>query len=149
MAITVEEVFETAAMTLYQHLDIRTSTLGLNLMDCIHSDFAKFRKRVYERVYEHGRDLIAGAHNLETKYGIPVVNKRIAITPVSLIMETHATRSKFVAMAQTLDRAATDAKIDFIGGFGALCHKGLTASDAVLIESLADVLSKTKRVCSY
>ena len=93
--------------------------------------------------------LISGAGKLEVKYGIPIVNKRIAVTPVSLIMETHATRSKFVAMAQTLDRAAADAGIDFIGGFGALVHRGMTASDATLIESLPEVLSKTKRVCSF
>jgi uncharacterized protein (UPF0210 family) len=149
MAITVEEVFETAAMTLYQNLDIRATTLGLNLKDCIHSDFALFRKRVYERVYQNGRSLIKEAKKLEVKYGIPIVNKRIAVTPVSLIMETHATKSKFIAMAQTLDRAAADAGIDFIGGFGALAHKGLTAADATLIESLPEVLSKTKRVCSF
>ncbi|MDD4941657.1 MAG: PFL family protein [Candidatus Omnitrophica bacterium] len=149
MAITVDEVFETASMTLYQHLDIRTTTLGLNLKDCISSDFAKFRKRVYGRVYENGRDLLAGARGLEAKYGIPIVNKRIAVTPVSLIMETHASGAKFLAMAQTLDRAAADAGIDFIGGFGALCHKGLTLSDTVLIESLPEVLARTKRVCSF
>lgn len=149
MAITVEEVFETAGMTLYHHLDIRTTTLGLNLKDCIHSDFSKFRKRVYTRVYEYGKDLIAAAGKLEVKYGIPIVNKRISVTPVSLIMETHATRSKFVAMAQTLDRAAADAGIDFIGGFGALVHLGMTVSDKTLIASLPEVLSKTKRVCSF
>jgi uncharacterized protein (UPF0210 family) len=149
MAITVEEVFETASMTLYHNLDIRATTLGLNLKDCIHSDFAQFRRRVYERVYRNGRRLIAEAKKLEVKYGIPIVNKRIAVTPVSLIMETHATKAKFVAMAQTLDRAAANAGIDFIGGFGALAHKGLTAADAALIESLPEVLSKTERVCSF
>jgi uncharacterized protein len=149
MAITVDEVFETASMTLYQHLDIRATTLGLNLKDCIHSDFVKFRKRVYERVYEHGKALKRDARKLEVKYGIPIVNKRISVTPVALIMETHVSVSKFVAMARTLDQAASQAGIDFIGGFGALCHKGLTAADAMLIESLPEVLSRTGRVCSF
>ncbi|HQJ15733.1 MAG TPA: PFL family protein [Candidatus Omnitrophota bacterium] len=149
MAITVEEVFETASMTLYQHLDIRTTTLGLNLKDCIHSDFEKFRKRVYGRVRQQGKRLIGAARALEVKYGVPVVNKRIAVTPVSLIMETHLSVRKFISMAQTLDRAAADAGIDFIGGFGALCQKGLTLSDRMLIESLPDVLSRTRRVCAF
>ncbi len=149
MSITVEEVFETASMTLYQNLDIRTTTLGLNLKDCVHSDFATFRKRVYERVYEFGKALIANAQKLELKYGIPVINKRIAVTPISIIMEAHASSSKFLAMAQTLDRAAAAAGIDFVGGFGCLAQKGLTASDSALIESLPQVLSRTSRVCSF
>jgi hypothetical protein len=149
MSITVEEVFETASMTLYHNLDIRTATLGLNLKDCVHSDPAKFGKRVYERVYQNGRRLISGAKEIELKYGVPIVNKRISVTPVSLIMEADASRKSFVSMAQTLDRAAAAAGIDFIGGFGALCHKGLTQADRILIESLPEALSKTKRVCSF
>jgi len=147
--ITVEEVFETASMTLYQHLDIRTTTLGVNLKDCIHSDFTKFRKRVYERLVERGRILIKSARALEVKYGIPIVNKRIAVTPIGLIMEAHATKKNFIAMARTLDSAASAAGIDFIGGLARLCQKGLTASDRMLIEGLPDVLSATSRVCAF
>ena len=149
MAITVEEVYETARMTLYQNFDIRTTTLGINLKDCIHSDFAKFKRNVYERILENGRNLIREASRLESKYGVPIVNKRIAITPVSLIMETHATEAKYLAMAQTIDRAAKGAGISFVGGFGALVQKGLTKSDAMLMKSLPAVLSSTERICSF
>ena len=149
MRFDVEELFETASMTLHQNLDIRTTTLGVNLKDCIDSDFAAFQDKVYRRVNGYARALIEHARPLEVKYGIPIVNKRISITPVSLIMETHATPEKYLAMAQTLDRAARDAGIDFIGGFGGLVQKGLTRSDAVLIESLPAVLAGTERVCAF
>ncbi len=149
MAITVEEIFETASMILYQNLDIRTTTLGINLKDCVHSDFGIFKKKVYRKVSDYGAKLIKEAVKLESKYGVPIVNKRIAVTPVSLIMENHSTSAKFLQMAQTLDQAAQKAGIDFIGGFGGLCQKGLTRSDRLLIESLPEVLSRTKRVCSF
>jgi uncharacterized protein len=149
MRFDVEEVFETASMTLHQNLDIRTTTLGINLKDCIASDFGLFQQRVYERVYGYAEALLAHARPLEVKYGIPIVNKRIAITPISLVMETHATPEKYLAMARTLDRAALDAGVDFIGGFGGLVQKGLTRSDAALIEALPEVLARTQRVCSF
>jgi uncharacterized protein len=149
MRFDVEEVFETASMTLYQNLDIRTTTLGVNLKDCIDSDFAAFEEKVYQKVRTYAGALLEQTHPLEVKYRIPIVNKRIAVTPVSLIMETHATPEKFLRMAQTLDRAAVDAGIDFIGGFGALVQKGQTRSDRVLIESLPEVLSRTERVCAF
>ena len=149
MRFDVEEVFETASMTLHQNLDIRTTTLGVNLKDCIDSDFAAFEEKVYSKVNGHAQELIAGARPLEIKYGIPIVNKRIAVTPVSLIMETHCTPEKYVSMARTLDRAARDAGIDFVGGFGALVQKGLTRSDAVLVEALPSVLAATERVCAF
>ncbi len=149
MRFDVEEVFETASMTLHQNLDIRTTTLGVNLKDCIDSDFAAFEEKVYRRVNGYARALMAQARPLELKYGIPIVNKRISVTPVSLIMETHPTPEKYLRMAQTLDRAARDAGIDFIGGFGALVQKGLTRADAALIEALPAVLAATERVCAF
>ncbi|MBA4367898.1 MAG: hypothetical protein C0403_09705 [Desulfobacterium sp.] len=149
MTISVEEVFETASMILFQNFDIRTTTLGINLKNCIHSDFQIFKENVYQKVYTHARRLVKEAELLESKYGVPIVNKRVSITPVSLIMETHCTIPKFVEMACTMDQAAGDAGIDFIGGFGALVQKGLTESDRVLVESLPDVFAQTKRVCSF
>ncbi|MCU0600000.1 MAG: PFL family protein [Desulfobacterales bacterium] len=149
MTITLEEVYETASMILYQNLDIRTTTLGVNLKDCIDSDFEKFKQNVYHRIYSFAKNLVAEAEKLELKYGIPIVNKRISITPISLVMESHCAEDKFLGMARTLDSAARDAGIDFIGGFGALVQKGLTKSDRMLIEVLPDVLSQTERVCSF
>ncbi len=149
MAITVEEVYETTGMILYQNLDIRTTTIGINLKDCIDSDFTEFKKKVYDKVHDNAKRLVAEAKKLESKYGIPIVNKRISVTPISLIMESHCEKQKFLEMAMALDDAAKDANIDFIGGFGALVQKGLTKSDKMLIDSLPLVLSKTERVCSF
>lgn len=149
MSITLEEIYETASMILYQNLDIRTTTLGVNLKDCVDSDFDKFRENVYRRINSYAKNLVEESKKLELKYGIPIVNKRIAITPVSLIMETHCHKDKFLDMAMTLDQAAKDGGIDFIGGFGALVQKGLTKSDRMLIEVLPDVLSQTQRVCAF
>jgi uncharacterized protein len=149
MTVSLEEIYETASMILYQNLDIRTTTLGINLKDCVDSDFEQFKENVYTRISSLAARLVAEAKKLERKYGVPIVNKRISITPVSLIMETHCTPEKFVDMARTLDRAARDAGIDFIGGFGALVQKGMTRSDRMLIDVLPEVLSKTERVCSF
>ncbi len=149
MTFTVEEVYETASMISEQNLDIRAATLGVNLKDCIDNDFEAFRKNVYERIVFHGRRLIRAAGTVERKYGVPIVNKRIAVTPVSLIMETHVEREKFLAMARTLDQAAMDADVDFIGGFGAMVQKGMTRSERMLIEALPDVLSRTGRICAF
>ncbi|MBW2062031.1 MAG: PFL family protein [Deltaproteobacteria bacterium] len=149
MSISVDEVFETASMILYHNLDIRTTTLGINLKDCFDSDFTGFKEKVYHKVHSHACRLVEQAKNLELKYGIPIVNKRVSVTPVSLIMESHASPEKYLDLALTLDRAAADAGIDFIGGFGALVQKGMTRSEAVLIKSLPDVLSQTERVCSF
>ena len=102
MTITVDEVYETASMILYQNLDIRTTTLGINLKDCIDSDFKVFKKNVYEKVSTNAKKLVEHARALELKYGIPIANKRISITPASLIMESHCTKAKFIQMAKTL-----------------------------------------------
>ena len=149
MPISVEEVFETASMILYQNLDIRTTTMGINLKDCIDNDFKRFTEKVYDKISSNATRLVKEAKALEIKYGIPIVNKRISITPVSLIMETHCEKEKFIEMAKTMDRAVEEAGIDFVGGFGAIVHKGLTPSDRMLIESLPDVFAATERVCSF
>jgi hypothetical protein len=148
MAITVEEIFETASMILYQNLDIRTTTIGINLKDCVHSDFAHFKKKVFDKISYYGSKLIMEARKIEVKYGVPIVNKRISVTPISLIMESHANKQKFLQMALTLDKAAANAGIDFVGGFGALAQKGLTVSDRTLLASLPEALSLTTRVCA-
>jgi uncharacterized protein (UPF0210 family) len=149
MTISVEEVFETASMILYQNLDIRTTTMGINLKDCIDNNFDRFTDNVYNKISSNASRLVKNAKELEMKYGIPIVNKRISITPVSLIMETHCEKEKFIEMAKAMDRAVGEAGIDFIGGFGAMVHKGLTPSDKTLIESLPDVFSETERICSF
>jgi uncharacterized protein (UPF0210 family) len=149
MTISVEEVFETASMILYQNLDIRTTTMGINLKDCVHTDFNVFKDNVHRKISKNALQLVKKAGKLELKYGIPIVNKRVSVTPVSIIMETHCEREKYIEMAKTLDHAVKEAGIDFLGGFGALVQKGLTASDKCLIASLPDVFAATERVCAF
>lgn len=148
MAYSIEEIYETVKMTLYEHFDIRAVTLGVNLKDCVDSDIEKFKENVYKRITKYGALLIKEADNLEKKYGIPIINKRISVTPVSIITET-LDKKGLMEIALTLDKAAKDCGIDFIGGYGALVQKGMTKSDERLIESLPDVLSKTERVCCF
>ncbi len=149
MEYSIEEVMETVRMTLYHNFDIRTVTLGINLKDCIHSDIEVFKSNIYERVTDYGRRLVSEAGKLEAKYGIPIINKRISVTPVSLIVESCREEDAPVEIAKTLDSASCDAGIDFIGGYGTLVQKGITRADARLIDSLPEVLSSTERVCAF
>ncbi len=150
MHISVEEVFETIKMTLDHHFDIRTVTLGINLKDCLDRDFDAFALRVHDRIVEKGRQLNYHAQQLEQKYGIPITNRRIAITPAALLLEPlPAHKSTAVKLAKVLDRAAAEGGIDFLGGFGALVQKGMTRADKNLIDALPQALSKTQRVCGF
>ncbi|MCZ7355522.1 MAG: PFL family protein [Candidatus Methanoperedens sp.] len=148
MEYSLDEVMETVRMTLYHNFDIRTVTLGINLKDCIHSDLEIFKSNVHDKVTDYGENLVSEAEKLEDKYGIPIINKRISVTPVSLIVEACAGDSS-IEIAKTLDRAAKDAGIDFIGGYGALVQKGMTRADVRLMDSLPEVLSTTERVCAF
>jgi len=150
MSITVEEIFETVNMTLRQHFDIRTVTLGINLKDCMDRNVDHFCGRVFKRISEKGAALNACADAVQSKYGIPITNRRVAVTPASILLEPlPRTQSAAVKLAKTLDKAAAKADIDFIGGFGALLHKGATSSDENVINSLPAAISGTKRVCSF
>jgi len=150
MRISVEEVFETVKMTIEQNFDIRTVTLGVNLMDCIDRNLSAFNKRVFKRLSEMGRRLNKCADQIEQKYGIPITNRRISVTPVALLIEPLPRKiSTAVSVAKMLDRAARAADIDFIGGFGALVHKGMTGADELLIDSIPQAISQTQRLCSF
>jgi len=122
MRISVEEVFETVQMTVDHHFDIRTITLGINLKDCVDTNMGRFLKKVQKRIIEKGLLLNKCADQIELKYGIPITNRRIAITPASLLLEPLPRKiSTAVRFAKALDEAAAKAKINFIGGFGAAC----------------------------
>ncbi|MBP8604336.1 MAG: PFL family protein [Phycisphaerae bacterium] len=150
MSITVEEIFETVNMTLRQNFDIRTVTLGINLKDCMDRDLDHFCGRIEQRIVAMGRKLNAAADSLEKKYGIPIINRRIAVSPVSLLAEPLPyTPATAVRIAKTLDHCAAQADINFIGGFGGYVQKGLTASDENLMNALPQALSQTQRVCSF
>lgn len=150
MRISVEEVFETVQMTMDQHFDIRTVTLGINLKDCMDRNSKAFNKRVHGRIVSMGKLLNKFADELESKYGIPIINRRISITPASILLEPlPKTIPTVVAFAKTLDSAAQKAGIDFIGGFGGLIQKGMTRSDENLLRAIPKALSQTQRVCSF
>ncbi|MHC4363056.1 MAG: DUF711 family protein, partial [Planctomycetota bacterium] len=150
MRISVEEVFETVRMTLDHHFDIRTVTLGINLKDCMDRDHAKLADRVHRRIVEKGKLLNKFAEATEQRYGIPITNRRIAVTPASLLLEPLPRQVQVaVRLARALDAAAKKADIDFLGGFGAMVQKGMTTADANLIDAIPQALSKTDRVCGF
>ena len=150
MRISPEEVFETVKMTLDHHFDIRTVTLGINLKDCIDRDLDWLTKQAQARIVEKGQLLNHCAEQLEQKYGIPITNRRIAVTPVSLLLEPLPRKtSTAVKLAKALDTAAKKADIDFLGGLGAMVQKGATAAEENLIEALPEALSQTRRVCGF
>lgn len=150
ISVTVEEVFETVRMTLDYHFDIRTVTLGINLKDCIDRDVDRFCKRVYDRIVEKGSMLNKYCDQMQSKYGIPITNRRISITPASILLEPMPRKiSTAVKFAKTLDKAAAKAGIDFIGGFGAMVQKGATSTDKMLMDSIPSALSQTNRVCGF
>lgn len=150
MTISAEEAFETVKMTLAHHFDIRTVTLGINLKDCMDRNLSRLTERIRKRIIEKGRLLNKFADHLEQKYSIPITNRRIAVTPVSILLEPLPQKIETsVKLARALDAAAKKADIDFIGGFGAMVQKGTTAADENLIESIPQALSKTQRVCGF
>lgn len=147
MYFTPEEIVETLTMITQQHLDVRTITLGLSLSSCVDSDIDLMARRVYERITSAADRLVPVAEQLEREYGIPIVNKRIAVTPVAQL--AAATRaSDLTPLALALDRAAATVGVDFIGGFSALVQKGIADADARLIASIPGALAATERVCA-
>ncbi|AQQ10201.1 hypothetical protein L21SP3_02029 [Sedimentisphaera cyanobacteriorum] len=150
MRISVEEVYETVKMTAEYSFDIRTVTLGINLKDCISRDQNEMNALIYDRVLEMGSRLNKYADELESRYGIPIINRRISITPTSILLEPLPSKiESVVSLAKTLDKAAEKANIDFIGGFGGLMQKGMTKADKLLMRAMPDALNQTSRVCGF
>ncbi len=147
--IELKEVLETNEMVLHENLDVRTITMGISLLDCIDSDLDRLCSNIYSKITRLARDLVAVGNEIGLEYGVPVINKRISVTPVSLIGGSACkTPEDFVKIAKTLDSAAGDTGVNFIGGYSALVQKGMTPSDRNLIESIPEALSATERVCS-
>lgn len=141
------EVQETNKMIQEANLDIRTITMGISLLDCISGDMDKLCENIYNKITTCAKDLVSVGEQISKKYGIPIVNKRISVTPIALVAgATKAT--SYVPIAKTLDRVAEAAGVNFIGGFSALVQKGMSQADRVLIESIPEALSVTERVCS-
>ncbi len=141
------EVIETIKMIQEENLDIRTITMGISLRDCCHSDSKIVREKIYNKITRLAKNLVQVGQDIEKEYGIPIINKRISVTPISLIAES-CDEEDYVKFAETLDRAADAVGVNFIGGFSALVHKGYTMGDHRLIKSIPTALSSTKKVCS-
>ena len=141
------EILETIRMIEQQNLDIRTITMGISLRDCMSEDEKRICERVYEKVTKTAEQLVRVGEEIEREFGIPIVNKRISVTPVSIVGESAKTMN-YVGIAKALDRAAEEVGVNYIGGFSALVHKGYTKGDYALIESLPEALTVTNRVCS-
>ncbi len=145
--INIDEIMETIRMVDQEHLDIRTITMGISLLDCIDADSGRAREKIYKKITRCAKNLVKVGDEIEEEYGIPIVNKRISVTPISLIAQATDDRD-YVAFAKILDDAADTLGIDFIGGFSALLHKGYTRGDRILVESIPYALSSTEKVCS-
>ncbi len=147
--VELNEVFETVNMVAQENLDVRTITMGISLLDCIDPDLDSLCEKVYGKITESAKDLVRVGDEIGNEYGVPVINKRISVTPIALIGGAACrTPSDFTRIAEALDRAAKKVGVNFIGGYSALVQKGMTNADRLLIESIPEALAKTERVCS-
>ena len=147
--ININEVIETNKMIDKENLDVRTITLGISLLDCIDSDLNKLCDNVYKKITTMAKDLVATGEEIGKEFGIPIVNKRISVTPIALIGGSACkTPDDFVKIAQTLDRAAKTVGVNFIGGYTALVSKKMTQADKNLILSIPKALATTEYICS-
>lgn len=147
--INLFEVVETNEMITKENLDVRTITLGINLLDCIDSNLDKLNEKIYNKIYGAAKDLVKTGEEISGEFGIPIVNKRISVTPIALVGGAACkTKEDFVSIARTLDKVAHQVGVNFIGGYSALVSKGMTGADELLIRSIPKALSCTERVCS-
>ena len=144
--LNFNDIMETITMIQEENLDIRTITMGISLLDCADSDIDRSCEKVYKKIYEKAKDLVKTGEAIEKKYKIPIVNKRISVTPISMLAAVSG--GDPVKYALTLDRVAKDVGVNFIGGFSALVQKGFSAGDRELIESIPRALARTDFVCS-
>ncbi len=147
--LNIFEVAETNKMIEKENLDVRTITLGISLLDCIDSDLGRCNRNVYEKITRVAGKLVSVGEEIEKEFGIPIVNKRISVTPIALIGAAACkSPTDFVSLAHTMDRAAKAVGVNLIGGYSALVSKGMTPADEMLIHSIPQALAETQRVCS-
>lgn len=144
--LTNDEILETINMINKENLDIRTITMGISLIDCMDSDIDKSCKKVYDKIYNKASRLVEVGSYLQKTYGIPIINKRVSVTPIAMLV--GASGGDPIKYAKTLDKVGKDIGIDFIGGYSALVQKGFSAGDLELIKSIPEALAKTDIVCS-
>jgi hypothetical protein len=145
--LSSEEIIRTVEMLKNENLDVRTVTLGISLRDCVSASGEDLCARIHRKIQRHAKDLVPTCDRISKKYGIPIVNKRLAITPIAAVAEGVG-REDYLRVAKTLDQAADEVGVNFIGGYSALVQKGFTKGDRNLIDTLPQVLSATERVCA-
>ena len=147
--ININEVIETNAMIEKENLDVRTITLGISLLDCISDDLNTLCDNIYKKITTVARDIVKTGKEIEREYAIPIVNKRISVTPIALVGASACkTIEDYVLIAKTLDRAAKEVGVNFLGGFSALPAKGMTKSEELLIRAIPQALKETEHICS-
>ncbi|MFA7636624.1 MAG: DUF711 family protein, partial [Monoglobales bacterium] len=144
--ISNREIIETIEMISNEHLDIRTITMGISLADCADEDMNKICTKIYDKITKRAENLVKCGEDIAGEYGIPIINKRVSVSPISQV--AAASKESPIAIARALDRAAKEIGVNFIGGYTALVQKGYTESDRRLIESIPQALTETERVCS-
>ncbi len=144
------EIEETNKMIQEANLDVRTITMGISLLDCCDSEVSRFNERIYDKITKSAEHLVKTGDDISKQFGIPIVNKRISITPISIAASGFRSQSvsDYVSVAKTLDKAAKTVGVNFIGGYSALIQKGSTESDKMLVRSIPNALAETERVCS-
>ncbi|MEG2939765.1 MAG: DUF711 family protein, partial [Oscillospiraceae bacterium] len=141
------DIVETIKMIEEEHLDIRTITMGISLRDCCDNDINACANKVYEKIVRCAGNLVKTGEQIECEYGVPIINKRVSVTPISLIADS-CDSADITQIARAMDRAANEIGINFIGGYSALVHKGFTRGDTNLVDSISEALTVTERVCS-
>ena len=147
MLFSTSEIQETVNMFMRYKLDVRAITMGVSLRDCCSPSGKESRKRIYDKLMKYCSKLARTGEDIETEFGVPIINKRIAVTPIAMVAES-SDESDYTEWAKTLDKAAKELNVDFIGGFSALVHKGFTRGDTNLCRSIPEALAFTDRVCS-
>lgn len=147
MIFSPVEIQETVNMFMRQKLDVRAITMGISLRDCACEDGKKSRQKMYDKIMKYAGNLVKVGKEIESEFGVPIINKRIAVTPISLVAEPSG-EDNYVEWAITLDKIAKELNVDFVGGFSALVQKGITPGDMKLIKSIPEALAVTDRVCS-
>lgn len=148
LSFSSQEILETIRMIQEEHLDIRTVTMGISLRDCADADEKALCRKIYDKITSSAQNLVSIVEEVERSYGIPIINRRISLTPISLLSDPFD-KEALLEVAITLEKAAAETGVNFIGGYGALVHKGFTKGDKVLIESIPEALSSTSKLCSF
>ena len=145
--LNTNEILQTIQMLDQQHLDIRTITMGISLLDCADSDIHACGEKIYQKVTRCARNLVQVGCDIQSEFGIPIVNKRISVTPIAIVAAA-CKADDYTPLALALERAAGEVGVNFIGGFSALVHKGFTEADRKLIASLPSALAETEHICA-